>query len=59
VAQENEFGDIKIRLMDVHYPVAHVTGCYEHFDPVGQKLVADEVTKVVREGMGWNEGKTK
>jgi len=59
VAQENEFGDTKIRLMDVHYPVAHVTGCYEHFDPVGQKQVAEEVTKVVREGMGWNKGKTK
>jgi lysophospholipase L1-like esterase len=59
VAQEKKAGDAKIGLIDVHYPKDHVTGCYKHFDLVGQQQVADEVTKTLRQGMGWNEGKAR
>jgi hypothetical protein len=59
VAQENKAGDAKVGMIAVDYPQAHLTGCYQHFDLVGQQLVADELAKALRQGMGWSWGKIK
>ncbi len=52
--QENKAGDDKISLIVLDYPSTHITGCYQHFDIVGQRQVADELTKALRKVIGWN-----
>jgi len=59
VDREKKAGDSKVRLMDVDYPAAHLTGCYKHFDLMGQKQVANEVMKALRVDMRWEELKSK
>jgi hypothetical protein len=56
VKQENAGGDAKVGLFNVGYPADHLTGCFKHFDRVGQKQVSEEVAKALRETMGWYEG---
>jgi lysophospholipase L1-like esterase len=52
--QENKAGDDKVSLIVLDYPSTHLTGCYQHFDVVGQQQVADELTKALRKAIGWN-----
>ncbi len=57
-AQEIKAGDAKVGLAEADWPAAHLTGCYLHFDRVGQQEVADELVKALRNDMGWDEGKS-
>ncbi len=54
VNQEKQAGDNKVDLIVLNYPSAHLTGCYQHFDPEGQRQVGDELAKAFRKVMGWN-----
>jgi lysophospholipase L1-like esterase len=55
VEQEKKAGDDKVGLIVLDYPKAHLTGCYKHFDLVGQQQVGDELAKALREILGWEE----
>lgn len=59
MAQENKAGNGKVGLIVLDYPSAHLTGCYQHFDLVGQQQVADELAKALRQDMGWSDDKVK
>ena len=54
VEQENKAGDDNVNLIALDYPSNHLTGCYQHFDIVGQHQVADELTKALSKIIGWN-----
>ena len=57
VNQEKQAGDNKVDLIVLNYPSAHLTGCYQHFDPEGQRQVGDELAQTIRKVMDWNYGK--
>ena len=59
VDQEKKAGDDRVGLILLDYPAAHLTGCYQHFDHLGQRQVGDELAKALREKMGWEELKSK
>ena len=59
VAREKKAGDDKIRLMVLDYPANHLTGCYQHFDLVGQQQVAEGLAKALGEGPGWKKDGSK
>lgn len=55
VAQERKSGDNKVGLIILDYPTNHLTGCYQHFDLIGQREVADGLIKELSKDMGWKE----
>ncbi|HEY5039821.1 MAG TPA: SGNH/GDSL hydrolase family protein, partial [bacterium] len=47
VDQEIKAGDDKVGLIVLDYPATHLTGCFKHFDLVGQRQVGDELAKAL------------
>jgi len=56
VRAENDDGEKMVNYAELGYPRGHLTGCYSHPDVEGQKLIAQDLTRVLGGLMGWREG---